>query len=226
MTYLYSQVVPSMFSTTYESEGRNRKKQIGFSRKISNVFIKWNLKIKFTAPALQAAMDTAKMAFAPSSPCNHVQKDIHSQGSTAGGRSSKHAFVCVQIDFDCRNASTVENLPRFQLRYYRWHGFSHMIRLKGKLEHTMKRTGSEVFARTAALTASSSFRESMCLSRYSCTDIFSEVGRFAEVEELKVKLRSYRDETEFLFSFSDLFEIESGDEGATACRDLVRDLHL
>lgn len=25
------------------------------------------------APALQAAMDTAKMAFAPSSPCNHVQ---------------------------------------------------------------------------------------------------------------------------------------------------------
>jgi len=36
---------------------------------------------------------------------------------------------------------------------------------------TMKRTGSEVLALTAALTASSSFRESKCLSRYSCTDI-------------------------------------------------------
>lgn len=82
----------------------------------------------------------------------------------------------------------------------------------------MKRTGSEVFARTAALTASSIFRESMYLSRYSCTDIFSEVGRFAEVEELKVKLRSDRDGNLFIF-FPDLFEIESGDEGATGCRD-------
>lgn len=36
----------------------------------------------------------------------------------------------------------------------------------------MKRTGSEVLALTAALTASSIFRESMCLSKYSCTDIF------------------------------------------------------
>lgn len=36
---------------------------------------------------------------------------------------------------------------------------------------TMKRTGSEALALTAALTASSIFRESKCLSRYSCTDI-------------------------------------------------------
>lgn len=36
----------------------------------------------------------------------------------------------------------------------------------------MKRTGSEVLALTAALTASSIFRESVCLSKYSCTDIF------------------------------------------------------
>lgn len=36
----------------------------------------------------------------------------------------------------------------------------------------MKRTGSEVFALTAAFTASSIFRESICLSKYSWTDIF------------------------------------------------------
>lgn len=38
---------------------------------------------------------------------------------------------------------------------------------------TMKRTGSEDLALTAALTASSILRESKCLSRYSCTNIFS-----------------------------------------------------
>ena len=36
---------------------------------------------------------------------------------------------------------------------------------------TMKMTGSRVLALTAALTASSIFRESMCFSRYCCTDI-------------------------------------------------------
>lgn len=36
----------------------------------------------------------------------------------------------------------------------------------------MKRTGSGDLALTAALTASSILRESMCLFRYSCTDIF------------------------------------------------------
>ena len=35
----------------------------------------------------------------------------------------------------------------------------------------MKMTGSRVLALTAALTASSIFRESMCFSRYCCTDI-------------------------------------------------------
>lgn len=42
----------------------------------------------------------------------------------------------------------------------------------------MKRTGSAVLALTAALTASSIFRESMCLSRYSCTDISSSFSFF------------------------------------------------
>lgn len=36
---------------------------------------------------------------------------------------------------------------------------------------TMKMTGSRVLALTAALTASSIFRESICFSRYCCTDI-------------------------------------------------------
>lgn len=47
-------------------------------------------------------------------------------------------------------------------------------RERGTDKVTMKRTGSGVLALTAALTASSIFRESMCLSRYSCTDIFRE----------------------------------------------------
>lgn len=37
----------------------------------------------------------------------------------------------------------------------------------------MNKTGSGVFALTAAFTASSIFRESKCLSRYSSTDILT-----------------------------------------------------
>lgn len=49
----------------------------------------------------------------------------------------------------------------------------------------MKRTGSGVLALTAALTASSILRESMYLSRYSCTDIFSEFSRSLRIDALR-----------------------------------------
>jgi hypothetical protein len=32
-----------MFSTTYDSEGWDRKSRVGFAGKIRNVFVKWNL---------------------------------------------------------------------------------------------------------------------------------------------------------------------------------------
>ena len=36
-----------MFSTTYQTEGRDRKNHVGSTREIRNVFVKWNLKIKY-----------------------------------------------------------------------------------------------------------------------------------------------------------------------------------
>lgn len=123
-------------------------------------------------------------------------RDLHAGGVAGGNRSTEHAFVSVKINFNSWNPSAIEDLPRFHSRDHRLHCFLHVIRLcssqtRRKIEleipmskkierddlqrekNTMKRTGSEVLARTAALTASSSFRESMCLSRYSCTDISS-----------------------------------------------------
>lgn len=54
---------------------------------------------------------------------------------------------------------------------------------------TMKRTGSVVLALTAALTASSSLRESVYLSRYSCTDI-SSTNFFFFFHDLVIEMSS------------------------------------
>lgn len=51
--YLNSQIIPSMFPTTYDSKGRDRKSQIAFSEKISNVFVQWNLEIIFFVRSLR-----------------------------------------------------------------------------------------------------------------------------------------------------------------------------
>lgn len=57
----------------------------------------------------------------------------------------------------------------------------------------MKRTGSGVLALTAALTASSIFRESVCLSRYSCTDIFLPLSELAFTISKKIDEEIWRE---------------------------------
>lgn len=140
-----------------------------------------------------------------------IEIDLRSKRSATGSCSTKHSFIRVQVDFDSWNPSAVEDLPSFYLRDCTGNGFLHMIRLKftKKMEWTririrkmqiteqkemmidrdltIKSTGSRALALTAALTASSIFRESMCLSRYSWTDIFSGTINLLLTRYLEIK---------------------------------------
>lgn len=55
-----------------------------------------------------------------------------SRGVATGNRSTKNAFVSVEIHFNCWNPSAIEDLPCFDLRYHRCYCFLHVISLKTK----------------------------------------------------------------------------------------------
>lgn len=55
------------------------------------------------------------------------QNGLHSRRSTTRYRSTENAFIRVEINFDSRNSSTVQYLPRFHLRYHRRYRFPHVI---------------------------------------------------------------------------------------------------
>lgn len=57
------------------------------------------------------------------------EESSRSRRITTGNRSTKNAFVSVQIHFHCWNSSAINNLPCFDLRNHGWNSFLHMISL-------------------------------------------------------------------------------------------------